>query len=50
MAKSGKWFVRAEIVGDFVERWEFDTDEECTAFVNQLISDGIWDNIDFWKE
>lgn len=43
------WTVRAEIVGDFVERWEFKTEAEARAFEDKLIVDGIWDIIDCWE-
>ena len=43
------WKVRAEIVGDFVEVWEFPTETEARMMENQLLIDGIWDHVDCWK-
>lgn len=46
----GSWTVRAEVAGDgHIQYFEHLTTEECAELVNELISDGIWENIDFWE-
>ena len=42
----GSWTVRAEVAGDgHIQYFEHLTTEECAELVNELISDGIWENI-----
>lgn len=43
------WKVRAEIVGDFVTVWNFETEIEARIKEVKLIEQGIWDAIDVWE-
>lgn len=42
--------VRAEIKGDFVSVWRFDSEIEAHAFEWELQNEGIWDEIEVMEE
>ena len=42
--------VRAEIKGDFVSVWRFDTEAEAHALEWELQGEGIWDEIEVTEE
>ena len=44
-----KFFVRYEIVGEFVEKECFSTKEEATAFYNARVVDCIYDEVKMWE-
>lgn len=44
-----RFFVRAEIVGEFVTKESFNTKEEATAYYNARVNDYIYDNVEMWE-
>ena len=45
-----RFTVRAEIIGEFVNRESFDTRPEAEAWYTERVLDGVYDNIDIWEE
>ena len=46
---SKRFFVRAEIAGEFVTRESFSTKEEAAAYYNARVNDYIYDNVEMWE-
>ena len=47
--KMTKFYVRAEITGEFVTKENFNTKGEATAYYNARVEDSIYDNVDIWE-
>lgn len=44
-----KFFVRAEITGDFVTKESFDKIEDAIKYYNERVFDCIYDKVDIWE-
>ena len=44
------WKIRAEINGEFVTRYEFESPIETLTKYDELIRSGLYDKIEVWKE
>ena len=44
-----KWFVRCEIIGEFVIKEEFGTEKEARAYMEEKKAEGIWHQIDIYE-